>query len=531
MRRAQLAAAALVVLIVTASGVALASARGNPALSVLAPDNELTPGEDTELEIYLQNAGDVDYASSAAEEARVTTARNVRVALDAEDAPIEIDTGTTPIGNVPEGVTSAIPFEVSVDEDAEAGEYTVTATVSYRYTEQISGVPPVYQERDRSRDLEFTIVIEDDARFSVVEASAEDLYGTSGPITLTLENVGTATARNANVAVESGTSQLTFGTDAAASTFVGNWAPGETRTVTLEGSLAAGANSRSYPISASVDYENTDGESETSETIRTGVTPRVESRFSIQDVQSTLAVGREGRVTGQITNDGLSDARNAVLVLSADNRNLEPTETEYSLGDLGAGESTAFNFDVEVSESAAGGPRQLSFTVRYRDADNAVTESDPIDARVDVGADRATFAVNPVSATLQPGGSGLLELEVTNQGDEPVTAVSAKLFANSPLSTSDDEAFIDRLEPGQTETITFAVSAGGSALAKTYPVSMDFQYDDADGDTLLSDTYQIPVTVEAPAEEGGGLPILPIVVVVVVLAGAGYYLYRRRQSG
>ena len=69
------------------------------------------------------------------------------------------------------------------------------------------------------------------------------------------------------------------------------------------------------------------------------------------------------------------------------------------------------------------------------------------------------------------------------------------------LTSSDDEAFIDRLESGETETITFAISAGGSALSKSYPVSLDFQYDDADGDTLLSDTYQVPVTVEEP--EGG----------------------------
>lgn len=530
MRRAQLAAIAFVVLLVTSTGVALANARGNPTLSVMAPENDVTPGEEATLDLYLQNAGDVDYADTAAEESRVTTARDVTISLTAEDAPFEIETGTTPVGNVPEGVSSAIPFEISVAEDAEPGEYTVTAEVSYRYTEQISGIPAAYQERDRTRDLEFTVVVEDDARFSVVEASAADLYGTSGPITLSVENVGTATARSANVAVESGTGQLTFGADTSASTFVGDWAPGETRTVTLEGSLAAGANSRTYPLTATIDYENDKGEIETSETLRTGVAPRVESRFSAQDVQSTLAVGREGRVTGQITNHGQSEARNAVLVLTADNRNLEPTETEYSLGDLAAGESTAFNYDIEVSESASGGPRQLSFTVRYRDADNEVTESDSIDARVDVGPDRATFAVEPVSATLQAGGSGLLELEVTNQGEEPVTSVSAKLFASTPLSTSDDEAFINRLEPGQTETITFAISAGGSALSKSYPVSMDFQYDDADGDTLLSDTYQVPVTIEEP-EEGDGPPILPILVVLVVLAGVGYYVYRRRQSG
>ena len=201
------------------------------------------------------------------------------------------------------------------------------------------------------------------------------------------------------------------------------------------------------------------------------------------------------------------------------------------MGDLEAGGSAEFAFDVEVSEAAAGGPRQLDFTVRYRDTNNEVVESDQLDARVDVGPKRDTFAVSPSGATLQVGSSGQIRVEVTNQGEETLTSISAKLFANAPLSTSDDEAFIDELGPGETQAVNFSVSAGGAALEKTYPVSLDFQYDDADGDTLLSDTYQVPVQVTAPEESGGsGLSILLVVGLVVVLGGAAYYLYQRRQT-
>lgn len=527
MRRAQITAVVLVALVL-ASGVALANARGSPDLSVLLPDDEVVPGEDTELELYLQNTGEVAYATTGAEQARVTTARAVRVTVRPGQAPIDVETGTQPVGNVPEGVSSAIPISISVDEDAEPGEYTLPVEVEYTYT-QVIGSGGEYDERTRTRQLSVTLVVEDDASFSIVDASAEDLYGTSGPVEVTIENTGSATAHEANVSIRSGTSQLTFGGSRAASTFVGDWAPGESRTVTLEGTLAQGANRRSYPLSATVGYENADGEPSSSKSLSTGVTPRVDSRFSLQAVESTLRVGEEGRVTGTLVNEGASVARNAVIVLSADTRNLEPIETEYSVGDLEAGGEAEFSFDVEVGEAAAGGPRQLDFTVRYRDGNNEVVESDQLDARVDVGPKRDTFGVSPSGATLEAGSNGQLRIEVTNLGNETLRSISAKLFANAPISTGDDEAFIDRLEPGETKAVKFSVSAGSAAMEKTYPVSLDFQYDDADGDTLLSDTYQVPVQVTAPeGNDGGGLSILLIVATVVVLGAAAYYLYRRR---
>ena len=531
MRRARIATIVLVVFVVVAvvvPGLATARARGEPDLSALLVDDDVTPGQDVDLELVLQNSGEVAYATSASEQARVTTARAVQVTLESGSAPIDVQTSTQSIGNVPEGVSSPIAFSISVDEDAETGEYTLPVEVEYTYTSVI-GRDGGYNERTRTRTLEVTLVVEDGASFDIVSASADDFFGTSGPVELTIENTGTGTAVDSEVSITSESGQLTFGDSETASTFVGEWPAGETRTVSVEGNLAEGADRRSYPLSATVSYEDADGDDAESEVLRTGVSPRVESRFALQDVESTLAVGEEGAVTGTVVNEGRSTARNAVLVLSADTRNLEPVETEYSLGDLEAGESAEFGFDVEVSESAAGGPRQLDFSVRYRDRNNEVVESDQIDARIDVGPKRDTFAVVPANATLEAGGSGQLRLEVTNQGDEPLSDISAKLFANDPIATSDDEAFIARLDPGESDTIVFGVSAAGTALEKSYPVSLDFQYDDADGDTLLSNTYQVPVQVTEP-EDDGGPPILLVVGVLVVVAGVGYYLYRRRQT-
>jgi len=102
------------------------------------------------------------------------------------------------------------------------------------------------------------------------------------------------------------------------------------------------------------------------------------------------------------------------------------------------------------------------------------------------------------------------------------------LFTDDPLSSDDNEAFAASLEPGESTTMTFTLSAAGGATIKTYPVSLDFRYDDADGDSQLSDTYRAAVTL---TQGGGGLPlgtILVAVVVIGVIAGGVAY-YRRRN--
>ncbi|MFB6233454.1 MAG: exo-alpha-sialidase, partial [Haloarculaceae archaeon] len=58
------------------------------------------------------------------------------------------------------------------------------------------------------------------------------------------------------------------------------------------------------------------------------------------------------------------------------------------------------------------------------------------------------------------------------------------------------------------------------------PVSLDFQYDEPDGDTKLSDTHEVAVAVEPAEGDGGGFP-LPLLVGGLVVVGIGsVYVYR-----
>ncbi len=123
-------------------------------------------------------------------------------------------------------------------------------------------------------------------------------------------------------------------------------------------------------------------------------------------------------------------------------------------------------------------------------------------------------------------------LKVTNVDDETLTDISAKVFPESPITAGDDTAFIPKLSAGESTEIVFDISLSGTALDKIYPLDLDFQYDTKSGDTLLSDTYQIPVEVSSSVNGGQGIIstfLLPLVAIIVVAVG-GVYFYRRRQN-
>ncbi|MFB6173294.1 MAG: NEW3 domain-containing protein, partial [Halobacteriales archaeon] len=480
--------------------------------------------------------------------------------------------------------------------------------------------------------------VEERPRFTVVSTETDLSVGATGPINVTLRNVGSERATDATVTLTSRSASVTIGGGSSDSRFAGSWAPGEEKTVSFEGSVAGSAENQRYALAAQVTYEDANGNAGTSKSLSTGFVPQPsqfairevnstlqvgadgrlsativnrgstavsnvvvsftpsnpnvrpleteysvgrlgpgeaasfdfevaiaenggagprqfsfdvrysrrdeaststdtidiradvapEQRFRITDVESTLRVGEEGRLRATVVNPSETTVENAVVVIEPSSPTVNPVETEYAIGTLGPGETAAFDFAIEIAENADGGPRQFTLHVRYRDGDGDLRRSDPLSVLADVGAKQDAFAVEGVETAVAAGESGTLTLRVTNTGGTALSDVSAKLFTDSPLSADDDEAFIEELGPGESAEISFEVSAaGGATTGKVYPVSLDFQYVDAEGDTLLSDTYKIPVRVRAT--EGGGPPLAAIGgVLALVLAVGGYVLYRRR---
>jgi hypothetical protein len=446
------------------------------------------------------------------------------VSAEADETPLTVESGETAIGAVTESRPGEVPVAISVPAEIDDGTYTVDVRVAYSHTYRTG---PRVQERERVRTVSVDLEVNSNARFAVVNTSTDARIGDTGTLALEVENVGSETARSADVILESASVGLGFGDSATDAARIESLAPGETTTVRYDIGFAPDAPVREYALDMRVAYRTPDGLQRLDTTPTTSVTPGPQQQFSVSDVTSALYVGEDGDIRGTVTNEGPVTTENVVVRYTGQSPNVIPIETAVSVGTLAAGESAEFRLPVEISGEAAAINRTADIAIQYRNSENAVRLYEDVELAFAVAPDREQFIVDIQQQTITAGESMTVTANVTNNLDEPVTDVEARLFADSPLSSSDDEAFAEQLAPGESTTMTFTLSAAAGTTAKTYPISFDFRFTDADGDSQLSDTIRVPTEVTTSEES---LPLVPIggALVVLVIVGAGLYYARAR---
>ena len=562
MKKAGVVLAALI-LVGLVSGAAYAQATGSPEFEVYASENVVEPGEETTVPITFENEGQVTEEGDEAEEAAVTEARGVTAELDSGDAPISVDSGEAQIGSVPQEQTTTESFDVTVDGDATPGTYELPVEFTYTYTPEVDGDEEADEVTETTTET-VEIEIDESSRFEIESATSDANVGDSGDSTLDITNTGPDDASEAVVTLSAPDGTLDIPSQST-DIYIGDWDAGETQAIDFTTELSDDALAQEYTIEATVDYVDESGNDQTSPALRTGLPTGEQQDFSVNNVQSDLWVGEDGAVTAEITNEGPNQADNVVLLLEDGGdeqldilgdlggegpsvglgENVESQETQYAVGNLDAGESAQFEFPLAVSSEADAGPREAEVTTRYRTPAGDVQTSDPFDMSVEIADERDIFTVGSSDldadvetddtvvddeeeageATFESGETDTMAIEVTNDYDQTLTNVRAQTFTDDPLSIDDDEVFIPEIEPGETEVLQFDLEVEEEADPQSYPVEIDFQYDDEDDTDQLSDTYQVPVTVGEPADDGL-LWVTVIVVGLIVLLAALAWWFR-----
>ncbi len=531
-RRAGLVLAGVVICAVTLAllaGSAGALVQGEPDLSLTVADNRLTAGDSTTLDIAVVNRGDLSQGSDQGNtnaESRVTTARGLTIE-PSSTGPITVRTNEIAVGNLPDGETRTATINVAVADDAEPGTYEIPVDIEYRHTELVSEQDTrTLNDDDVSIERTVTVVVDEDARFDIISVDPQG-PGETGTFRVTIDNNGSATANDAVVSLTSLSSDLTFGEGDASAAYIEEWPADDRRTLLYRGSVAENAPTSALPASLSVDYTDDENVGFTSESTF-GITPQTDQTFSIDAIDSTLRVGQDGTISGVITNDGPNPVDNLVVTLQPPSTNVNVLEPELALGDLTPGEEVTVTFDIEVSTASRAGPRQFTLQPEYETLDGEDRTADPIRFRETVQPRRDVVTVETTDRTVAPGGESRVVLQVTNNRDVPLSDVSAKVFTSQPLSVPDDEAFVDHLDPNETVDLPIRVAAADTAMTKTYPISVDFQYVDPDGETRLTESYRVPIDV-TDSDDGffGIFGLLGIGLSTSLVVGP-LLLYRRR---
>ena len=502
------------------------SVRGSPDLDANVPSPRLTPGEVNQVTVQITNDGELAYGPSNLRSV-VTTARNVRVKAKA-DGPLIVESGKIAIGSVAISRPSEATFTVRVPEGIDPGKYDLKLDVEYSYTAHQSTFT---QDEQRSQDLSVELKVFENARFEIVEATTDAQVGDTGTLEATIKNTGSETARDINVALESQSAGLSFGSGTASdSSRLGELEPNETGTVTYDVGFAPNTPIREYVLDGTVSFETPDGLQRVDDGPTTSVSPVAEQQFSIRDIESDLYVGESGHIRGTVTNQGPLAARNVVVKYAGQSPNIVPLEDSVAVGTLEAGASGEFRLPIEVSSEAEAITRSANIVVQYRDADFDSKAYRELELLFDVSPKRDRFDVAVTNRTIETGGTRTLSVDVTNNLNETVSDVEARMFADDPMSTGDtDTGYVQSIDPGETVTMQFDLAASGSATpGSTYPISFDFRYDDSDGDSQLSNTIRAPVDVTESSDDGFSLPFIGGSLLTALAALGGIVWYRRQ---
>jgi len=499
--------------------------RGAPVLDLFLSQRTVPSGAESSVTVDILNTGEMDFGNDL--DPRVTTARGLTLEVDDDDVPVSVGDGETAVGDVRTDASPvSVPLDVTVPDDVPDGEYEVEVTARYRYTSEV--IPEFNSHNDRRGIDRFdvTIVVDDGARFAILDTDTDAQVGGGGDVTVTMENVGDEIARDA-VVTGSTTGTEAVIADGSGESFVGDWEPGENRTVTFDSTVTSAFGDGAYALSTTVDYRDRDGIESASPSSRAGVVPIPEQSFALDDVEGTLEVGYSGTVSGTLTNEGPLDVDDAVVVADSGSNRVSLGETRYALPEVPAGDSVEFAFDADVSGNADPGPRQFRFTTEYTSGDATIAVDET--RRVEVAPRQPEFSLVADDPTIPAGETRRITFEITNQRPETLSSINAGLYADSPLTAVNDDAFVSELAPGESTEIWFEVAAAQDASVENHPIELDFRYDDERGNDRISDITQVAIEVTEPTDDGG-LPTTVLVVgLLVVVASAGAVVWYRRR--
>ncbi len=242
-----------------------------------------------------------------------------------------------------------------------------------------------------------------------------------------------------------------------------------------------------------------------------------------------------------------------VASLVSNNSDIEVLSGDQVVEALKSGQKTQspLKFTVKIGKHAPAGEYPLALNVSYDyqdnvrvDASSLSTESGapslvnyrasyiyqkanqtiPLDINVKKQAD---FNITQARGDLKAGAKkGAVDVTYKNIGDETIRDAVARLSIFKPFSSTDDQAFIGNLAPGEEANVTFRIDVDSDATPKEYGINSEIKYTDVKGDTIISESMKIPVNV-SPAS---GSLLLPAIVVLVLIAAVGGYMYKKRQK-
>ncbi len=224
-------------------------------------------------------------------------------------------------------------------------------------------------------------------------------------------------------------------------------------------------------------------------------------------------------------------------------------------GSLPSGQQTEnpLQYTIEIANNAQAGTYPLLLTLMYGYQENIQIGGDnktdlgitnlEVGMWYNVGGqnisisvsvkEEARFQVTDVSGELVADEEGLLSVTYKNVGDLPIKDATVRISASDPFSTTDDQAFIGSIAPGESAVALFNLKVDETATPKMYAINSEIKYEDVDGHDRISDVIKIQVeTLPAipTSEKLGNLKLIVVGLLVVVIVAIGLRVYKNSKQ-
>jgi len=259
------------------------------------------------------------------------------------------------------------------------------------------------------------------------------------------------------------------------------------------------------------------------------ITPTVQINVT-SFVAENLSVGTSGYLDLTIVNMGSDDGREAIVkILQNGNSPVIPVDSSIFIGDFPRHQPVFCRYEVAASSDAQNQTYPVDVVVTYENSYGDTVTSAAQTIGVPVQA-KITFSITSPTPMVTQGSDSVITVQYQNTGTVTAYHAESRFSAVDPFSSTDNTAYLGDLKPGDTATARYDISAGSDAEVKNYALDTVVSYYDSLDNSMVSDTFEVPVqVVQKPAF--GVVVLLPVVVILVLLlAGAGYYLLVMRKK-
>jgi len=365
-------------------------------------------------------------------------------------------------------------------------------------------------------------------------------YEGQGSGTIERDDVPT-TAKMVMVGLSAGTAPIVIRTDPQ---IIGDIATQGKVTVTLNAKITDNANEGEYQLPLTISYTYLAASDQpASDTLQSTylrvnetipITIRIKPQVqagAIEAVPENLSVGTGGYITLKIKNTGFEDGRKAtVKLLRNGNSPIIPTDSSIFIGDFPRNSVVTCRYKVAVSTEAEKQIYPVDVVVTYENREGEVVTSAQDTVGVPVGG-KISFVAVPEVAEVIRGSDQVLVIKYVNTGDFTAYSAQARLSVVDPFASTDNTAYLGDIKPNESATARYKVSALQDAAVREYALDTEVRYRDSLDNSQISDTFKVPVLVQAEPASGSVIQILPVVgITLLVVLAAGYYLLVMRKK-